>query len=60
MNTDDVRQLIAQGDGNTIEFKERLPVPAELAKEMVALANTDGGWLVVGVTDRGDVRGGLW
>lgn len=57
MNADDVRQLIAQGEGNTIEFKERLPVPAELAKEMVALANTDGGWLLVGVTDRGDVRG---
>ena len=57
MNADDVRQLIAQGEGNTIEFKERLPVPAELAKEMVALANTGGGWLLVGVTDRGDVRG---
>jgi ATP-dependent DNA helicase RecG len=57
MNVDDVRQLIAQGEGNTIEFKESLPVPAELTKAMVAFANTDGGWLLVGVTDRGDVRG---
>jgi ATP-dependent DNA helicase RecG len=57
VNADDIRQLIAQGEGNTIEFKERLPAPAELAKEIVALANTDGGWLLVGVTDRGDVRG---
>ncbi len=57
MNSDDIRQLIAQGEGNTIEFKESLPVPAELAKAMVAFANTDGGWLLVGVTDRGDVRG---
>lgn len=31
MNADKVRQLIAQGEGNTIEFKESLPVPAELA-----------------------------
>jgi ATP-dependent DNA helicase RecG len=57
MNSDDVRQLIAQGEGNTIEFKQNLPMPAELAKAMVAFANSDGGWLLVGVTDRGDVRG---
>jgi len=57
MDADEVRQLVAQGEDNTVEFKENLPVPAELAKEMVAFANAEGGGLPVGVTDRGDVRG---
>ncbi len=57
MNADDVRQFIAQGEGNRIEFKESVPVPANLAKAMVAFANADGGWLLIGVTDRGDVQG---
>jgi ATP-dependent DNA helicase RecG len=57
MNADQIRQLIAQGEGNTVEFKVNLPVPAELAKEMVALANTDGGWLLMGVDDKGGVHG---
>ena len=57
MDADDIRQLVSQGEGNTIEFKESLPVPADLAREMVALANTDGGWLLIGVTDQGGIRG---
>jgi len=57
MDADEVRQLIAQGEGNTVEFKESLPTPSDLAKEMVAFANTDGGWLLIGVADRGEIRG---
>ncbi len=57
MNTEQVRQLISQGEGNTVEFKENLPTPTDLAKEMAAFANTDGGWLLVGVADQGEIRG---
>jgi len=57
MNADDVRQLIAQGEGNTIEVKEGVPVAADLAREMVAFANTEGGRLLLGVTDRGEICG---
>lgn len=57
MDADQVRQRIAQGEGNMVEFKESLPTPTDLAKEMTAFANTDGGWLLVGVTDRGEIRG---
>lgn len=57
MDSNQIRQLIAQGEGNLNEFKENLPVPAELAREIVALANSEGGWLLIGVDDEGNVQG---
>jgi ATP-dependent DNA helicase RecG len=47
--------LIQEGEGTTLEFKESLS--GSLAREMVALANTVGGRILLGVRDDGSVAG---
>lgn len=44
-------ELIAQGENTTLEFKSTLGSAAKIAKTLVAFANTNGGILLVGVTD---------
>ena len=39
------------------EFKERLPDNESLAKSLVCFANADGGQLILGVGDKGDIVG---
>ncbi|MBM4464895.1 MAG: hypothetical protein FJ014_04915 [Chloroflexi bacterium] len=61
MVIDEVFELIARGEGLTIEFKREWPqrgdVTAEIGSELVALANTQGGYLLIGVDDNGQVVG---
>ena len=57
MTADDVRRLAALGEGRTLEFKNRVPRPERIAREIIALANTDGGKVLVGVDDDGTVLG---
>ncbi|GAW86435.1 ATP-dependent DNA helicase RecG [Bathymodiolus platifrons methanotrophic gill symbiont] len=54
-----ILDLIQQGENASIEFKEELPRPESIAKEIIAFANTQGGTLLVGVSDDGKVRGVL-
>jgi hypothetical protein len=50
--------LVAQGEGQCIEFKERLPEQAhDIGKSMAAFASSDGGYLIYGVTDDSGVVG---
>ena len=39
----DLQRLVALGEGLTIEFKRRVPRPERIAKEVFALAITQGG-----------------
>ena len=57
--TNSVDEIIIAGEGQTIEFKKSdiLSDPIHLAKEMVALANTQGGRILVGVLDDGRIEG---
>jgi len=57
--TNSVDEIIAAGEGPTIEFKksEILSDPIHLAKEIVALANTQGGKILIGVSDDGKIEG---
>ena len=57
MTHDDVKRLAAMGEGRTLEFKNRVPRPDRIAREIIALANTDGGKVLVGVDDDGTVLG---
>ena len=57
MTSDDVRRLATLGEGRTLEFKNRVPRPERIAREVIALANTDGGKVLVGVDDDGTVLG---
>ena len=55
MTPDDLRILIQKGEGTTLEFKESLS--SSFARELVALANTIGGKILLGVRDDGTVIG---
>ena len=55
MTLDDLQILIQEGEGTTLEFKESLS--SSFARELVALANTIGGKILLGVRDDGTVVG---
>jgi predicted HTH transcriptional regulator len=53
----ELKQLVAQGEGSYIEFKKKAADPYKIMKEAVAFANSKGGWLFVGVADNGEIAG---
>lgn len=58
MNLANLQQIIQQGEGIRIEFKETTTsVPASFYETVVSFSNTDGGSLLLGVDDNGRVKG---
>jgi predicted HTH transcriptional regulator len=49
--------LIDSGEGSDVEFKRQFSSPEKIAREIVAFANTRGGYLLFGVDDDGAVVG---
>ncbi|HOK05516.1 MAG TPA: ATP-binding protein [Victivallales bacterium] len=56
MNKKQFEFHLQQGEGFNLEFKENFDAK-NLAKEMVAFANGEGGKTLIGVNDKGEVRG---
>jgi ATP-dependent DNA helicase RecG len=57
MNELDLKETIKKGEDFHTEFKETLPDKNKIIKEIVGFANTDGGQLIFGVTDTGEIPG---
>ncbi|WP_332910679.1 ATP-binding protein [Algoriphagus boritolerans] len=57
MTLQEVKALAARGEGLTIEFKKKAAFPEKIVREVIALANTEGGYLLIGVDDDGTVSG---
>ncbi|WP_075966625.1 AlbA family DNA-binding domain-containing protein [Parabacteroides massiliensis] len=58
LNTETIQSLIDSGEGYNVEFKVRAPSKVrELTEEICAFANADGGYLLIGVDDNGQVVG---
>ncbi len=57
MTEEELRALLAGGEGQRIEFKAAEADAADLARALTALANSGGGTLLVGVGDDGQVLG---
>ena len=57
MNKAELEERIKQGEDFHTEFKETLPDKNKIIKEIVGFANTDGGQLIFGVTDTGEIPG---
>jgi predicted HTH transcriptional regulator len=46
-----VLELIERGECLNVEFKQRFSSHEKIAKEMIAFANTRGGFILIGVDD---------
>ncbi len=53
----ELKQLIMQGEGVQLDFKQVIQDPRKIAKSMVSFANTLGGILLIGVRDNGSISG---
>lgn len=52
-----VRKLILQGEGTSLDFKKTITSTEKIAKSLVAFANNQGGKLLIGVADDGTIKG---
>ncbi|GAB2939816.1 hypothetical protein GCM10027048_00020 [Hymenobacter coalescens] len=52
-----MRELIAQGEGESLEFKKRTTHPSRISRTLASLANARGGRVLVGVEDNGRIVG---
>ena len=50
-------EIIANGESSAVEFKRDDCRPEQLAKEIVAMVNHNGGHILLGVEDDGDISG---
>jgi len=57
MRPADLHEIIAQGENSGVEFKRDDIRPEQLAKEIVAFANLEGGRILLGVEDDGKITG---
>jgi predicted HTH transcriptional regulator len=54
---DEIARIVAEGEGRQIELKEGVAADGRIARTLCAFANTRGGVLLVGVSDRGRILG---
>lgn len=52
-----IKQLISEGEHQQLDFKFEISDSRKIAKTLVAFANTDGGKLLIGVKDNGNIAG---
>ena len=57
MHRKDLRDIINSGESSTVEFKRKFTTTEKIAREIIAFANTVGGYLLIGVDDDGSIVG---
>ncbi len=57
MTLQEIHKIARQGEGLKVEFKKKAAFPEKIVREIIALANTEGGYLLIGVDDDGTVSG---
>ena len=57
MKLRDLRELIEEGENIQCEFKRKFTTPEKIAREMMAFANTKGGYILFGVDDDKEIVG---
>ena len=57
MNRRELLELIEEGENIQCEFKRHFTTPEKIAREMIAFANTKGGFIIFGVDDDKEVVG---
>lgn len=57
MKPNEILQFLREGEGQRLEFKESASSAKDIAKEICAFANSNGGTLIIGVTEDGMIIG---
>src|SRR6195952_5221972 len=57
MRAANIKKLIFDGEGVTLDFKKTITSCEKIAKTMVSFANNKGGRLLIGVDDNGTIKG---
>jgi hypothetical protein len=57
MNVKELKNLVRQGEGSSLEFKLKASHPEKIVREIVAFANSKGGKLLLGVGDDKTIPG---
>ena len=52
MTWDDIMALLEQGEGQSVEFEKSIPAEDDIARELVAFSNADGGKIIYGIDDK--------
>lgn len=52
MTWDDIVPLLDQGEGQAVEFEKNIPSEDDIARELVAFSNADGGKIILGIDDK--------
>lgn len=52
-----IQQLITRGEGQTLDFKYCITDSKKIARTLAAFSNCDGGTLLIGVKDNGNISG---
>jgi len=55
MDIKEIKDIIAQGEGLTVEFKRTFN--RQVVETAVAFANKEGGKIFIGIADNGDIIG---
>lgn len=59
-NSDEIHELhklVAEGEGQHLEFKHKVAHPEKVVREMIAFANSEGGTILIGVDDNQELVG---
>ncbi len=57
MRKEEISELIKNGENQEVEFKEGCPANHEISQIICAFANTDGGFFIMGITKKGEIKG---
>jgi len=57
MKENELKEIIKRGENDTVEFKQKLSSPKNLAVLIASFANSYGGKILLGVTNKSKVRG---
>lgn len=53
----ELKFLVSQGEGSSLEFKRKATFPEKIIQEMIAFANSKGGIVLIGIGDDGSLPG---
>lgn len=58
LSAEDIKSLATSGEGYNVDFKVRVPAKVrDLSHEVCAFANSEGGYVLIGVDDNGRIVG---